>query len=313
MDPTDDQIRGVLLGTMIGDALGMPVEGWSRERIRARHGELRDMLPARLGRGTYTDDTRMALDLAEALVASGGELDRDRIAEHFGSGFEPARGYGGNTRRVLGAIRSGVPWRQATDRHAPPGGSWANGASMRVAPVAVAFYPDADRVARAAALQAEVSGHRHPVGRGGAVVQALAVRRALELGAAGRGVDAETFAGALLDRGGKELDRTLGWIAGHPDASADDVISHVGTGGRASESVPTAIWAFISRSDDPEGVVVQAVNLGGDTDTIGAMAGALAGAYHGAGAFPDRWSDALENGERGRDYALELSDRLRGP
>ncbi|MFW6079466.1 MAG: ADP-ribosylglycohydrolase family protein, partial [Gemmatimonadota bacterium] len=122
-----DRVRGVLIGTMIGDALGMPFEGMPRDAILARHGEPREMLEARLGRGTYTDDTQMALALAEALIDSPGRLDRDRVAARFAERYDPARGYGANTRRVLEAIRRGRPWREAAARHRPPGGSWANG------------------------------------------------------------------------------------------------------------------------------------------------------------------------------------------
>lgn len=310
MDLRPDQVRGVLLGAMVGDALGMPVEGWSARMIRARHGELREMLSARIGRGSYTDDTQMMLALAEALLDTPGRVDRDRVAARFAASLDPARGYGGNTIQVLAAIRSGVPWPEAAERHAPAGGSWANGAAMRVASVAIAFYPDADRVARAAAEQADVTGHTHPVGRGGAVVQALAVRLALELGASRRPVDTAAFAGALLGQGGEEYDTALRWIAQHPDADPDEAGARLGTSGRASESVPMAVWAFLSRAHDAEAVIVRAVNAGGDTDTIGAMAGALAAGYNGERGLPSRWIDALENGQRGRDYARRLADRL---
>lgn len=314
-----DRFRGALLGTFAGDALGMPVEGWPRQAIRERFGhrgrEVREMMDARLGLGTYTDDTEMTLALAEALLASPpGELHLDRVAERFAEAFRPERGYGANTRRILSgiraALRDGRPWRDVVEGLLLPGGSWANGAAMRVAPVALAFYPSAGDVARAAEAQAEVTGHSHPVGRSGARLQALAVLGALRRGAEGRELDPEELLEEVGDVLPEVFSRALDWIARHLEASPDDAARTLGVGARASDSVPAALWAFLSRRDDPEEAVVRAVTLGGDADTIGAMAGALAGAYHGASALPERWLGVLEDGERGRSYAEELADRL---
>ena len=76
----------------------------------------------------------------------------------------------------------------------------------------------------------------------------------------------------------------------------------------APESVPPAIGAFLW-SGDAEQAVTLAVSLGGDTDTIGAMTGAICGGYWGVEALPPRWVQALENGAQGRDYTLELCRR----
>jgi poly(ADP-ribose) glycohydrolase ARH3 len=314
-----DRFRGALLGTFVGDALGMAVEGWPRQAIRERFGhrgrEVREMMDARLGLGTYTDDTQMTLALAEALLDSPpGELDLDRVAHRFAEAFGAERGYGGNTRRVLSGIRAalagGGDWREVVERHRLPGGSWANGAAMRVAPVALAFYPRPGAAARAAEAQAEVTGHSHPVGRSGARLQALGVLGALRRGAEGRSLDPDGF---LEEVGGVlpgEYRQALEWIAGNLGASGEAAARALGVSGRASESVPAALWAFLSRLDDPEEAVVRAVGLGGDADTIGAMTGALAGAFHGASALPERWVAVLEEGERGRSYAESLADRL---
>lgn len=321
VEPLRDRFRGTLLGLFIGDALGMPVEGWPRAMIRERfvhdRGRLREMCDARLGAGTYTDDTQMALALAEALLdgeAGASEPDLDRVAARFAERYDPERGYGGNTRRILAAIRRGTPWRRAVEDLRLPGGSWANGAAMRVAPVALAFYPDSERVAAAAERQAEVTGHDHPIGRFGARLQALGVLEALRCGAGAGEVEVGGFIERLASGAPEELDRPLDWIREHTEgaqgADPESAVRVLGVGGRASASVPAALWAFLRHRSDPEAVVVEAVGLGGDTDTIGAMAGALAGAYHGASAFPERWLSALEDGRYGKTYAVELADRL---
>ncbi len=89
-----------------------------------------------------------------------------------------------------------------------------------------------------------------------------------------------------------------------------EVINRLGNDSSAPNSVPTAIYSFISHSHDFEDSVSYAVSLGGDTDTIGAMTGAISGAYHGKKGIPQRWLDVLENGKRGRDYIEMLAEKL---
>jgi poly(ADP-ribose) glycohydrolase ARH3 len=288
----------------------MPLEG--RWDLLSRGAAVREMLDSRLGKGTYTDDTQLMIALAEALLARpmGGEIDLNEVASRFGASYEPERGYGGNVARILIALRRGEPWHDAVEARRLPGGSWANGAAMRVAPVALAFYPDRGAAAHMAVAQAEVTGHSHPIGKFGARFQAVAVHLALEAGSAKVPLGTESF---LRDAGSEapgEYARAFAWIRDNLEADPREAARRLGTTGRASRSVPAAVWAFLSQVEDVEGAVVRAVNLGGDTDTIGAMAGALAGAYHGASAFPSRWVEVLENGPKGRDHVLGLADRL---
>ncbi len=92
----------------------------------------------------------------------------------------------------------------------------------------------------------------------------------------------------------------------------DEVIETVGDGIRASEAVATALWAFLRYGKKPEECVVRAVSFGGDTDTIGAMAGALVGSLYGRSWIPARWYDNIENGEHGRDEIVALARQLAG-
>ncbi|NIR30588.1 MAG: hypothetical protein GWN84_15015 [Gammaproteobacteria bacterium] len=300
-----DHFRGALIGTFVGDALGMPLEGQ-----RPRQRKVREMLEARLGCGTYTDDTQLMIGLAEGLLDDPGRLSLGCVAERFAKNYERERGYGGNTRKILEAMRRRTGWREAVAAHLLPGGSYANGAAMRVAPVALAFYPDADAVARAAEAQAEVTGHTHPEGRFGARLQALAVLAALRSGIERYPLDVDSFLSAVSKDAPKEFATRLRWIRRNPKAKPAEAARRLGTTSRASRSVPTALWSFLSAAEDPEETLVRAVNAGGDADTIGAMAGALAGARHGARAFPPRWLDALEDRGKGRTYVLGLGDRL---
>jgi ADP-ribosylglycohydrolase len=308
-----DRFRGALLGTFVGDALGMPFEGWDRARFRDATDAGREMLEARMGRGTYTDDTQMAIVLAEALLELAPEEDLDPagVAQGFAAHFDSRRGYGAHVQRILAAIQRGEPWSDTLARLGMPGGSWANGAAMRVAPVALSAYPSVPEATRLAGLQAEATGHTHPEGRFGARLQAGAVLECLrwEQGRPAPGVEhlisSATADGAQVP---PRFRHALEWIVRSPNASPDEVAAQLGTGSRASESVPAALWAFLQAPHDPERATTGAVRLGGDTDTIGAMAGALAGALNGATAFPLRWVAALEDGPRGRSHILRLAD-----
>ncbi len=286
---------GALLGTFVGDALGMPFEGWPPGAVPDRV----EMVDARLGRGTYTDDTEMAILLAESLLEHGS-VREDRLAETFLAGCDPARGYGGGTLEVLAQWRRGVPLGSAAGNLFGGQGSRGNGAAMRIAPVAVRFADAPDELREQAERSARLT-HAHPLGIDAAVVQASAVAAALRdddvLVAAAAAATSETVQDQL-ERVGE-----LGHV-GPADAAATLGNSAVG-----AESVPTAIYAAVSHRHF-EDAVSFAVRCGGDTDTIGAMAGAIAGARDGASAIPDRWLATLEDGPRGRSHVERLARAL---
>ena len=307
----EQRFVGALIGTFVGDALGMPVEGWSWTRIAREWGEVREMLPARLGRGTYTDDTLLMIALAESLLANQGRVVPEDLVRRFRAVYDPRRGFGAGMHRLVRLWEAGVPWDEAA-RSLFNGGSYGNGAAMRVAPVGVLYHQDPTEVYRAAVLQARVT-HAHPLGQQGAALQALAVAQALRASAhtfspeqfledleATLPASAETFRRALM-MAGELLDR---W------EDRGLVVRKLGNRSAAHRSVPTAIFAFLTHWTSFEEALVYAVSLGGDTDTLAAMTGAIAGAFHGVHAVPPRWWDALEQGEKGRDYVVTLGERL---
>ena len=89
-----------------------------------------------------------------------------------------------------------------------------------------------------------------------------------------------------------------------------EVADLLGTGIEAEFSVPAATYAFLAHPDSFAQSLLFAVKMGGDTDTIGAMCGAISGAFHGHDAIPPKWLDALENKYMGREYAIQLAISL---
>jgi poly(ADP-ribose) glycohydrolase ARH3 len=330
-----DKFRGALLGTFAGDVVGAPVEGWDEERLNQAleaYGDLapddpeRDQYrplfglltgePMPPGSARYTDDTEMMISVAESL-AEHPEFDGAHLASRFVANFHEFRGYGMGAFGLIIELRNGEPWDEVGGRLFGGQGSFGNGAAMRAAPVGALYHAPGHvaRLRRVADAQAAIT-HTHPLGRQGAVLLAAAVAAALrrEPGADGE-LDREAFldevteaVGGLEDwyREGLNDVRSLirDW---QPRWEAADVLQ---CGIEAHLSVPAAIYAFLARPDRFEAAVAYAVRLGGDTDTVGAMCGAIAGAYHGASAIPENWTAAMENGAAGRDYVAALADRL---
>jgi poly(ADP-ribose) glycohydrolase ARH3 len=171
---------------------------------------------------------------------------------------------------------------------------------MRVAPVALFAYPDIDATVRLARQSAEVT-HTHPVGVEGAVIQAVAAGHALR-----EDFDSDVLLGVLEDVVETEIFKSKLDTLPKAIGMADDDYArlHLGNGVSAGNSVVTALYCFLA-SDGFEETVIRAVRMGGDTDTIAAMAGALAGALYGGSAIPEVWR-GVEGGER----LVELADQI---
>jgi poly(ADP-ribose) glycohydrolase ARH3 len=292
-----DRARGALLGTFVGDALGMPFEGMPAAAIPAHLG----MLDARLGRGTYTDDTQMAIALAESVLDADG-IDEDELGRAFLAAYDPRRGYGSGTCAVLALISQGIAPIDAAARVFEGRGSLGNGAAMRIAPVAVRYAHDPDALRDAARRSARVT-HGHPLGIDAAVAQAAAIGAALrdeDPLAAARAAAVTTELRDALARAARLLEQ-----APDPETIADTL----GNTSSGHGSVPAAVYAAVAHARF-EDAVSFAIRCGGDTDTIGAMAGAIAGARETASAIPARWYESLEDGTKGRSHVERLADEL---
>ena len=292
-----DRARGALLGTFVGDALGMPFEGAEPREVPERL----EMLDARLGRGTYTDDTQMTIALAESLLECGG-VDPLALGRAFVDAYDGRRGYGSGTTAVLRLISSGVHPNEAAriGRRGPR--TAGNGAAMRVASVAVLYAHDPDAL-RSAARDSALVTHADPLAVDAAVVQAAAVGAALNDDSSLEAAHSVTSRAELKDA----LVMAERLLDSRPEPAA--VAATLGNHPTGHQSVPAAIYAAVAHASVEEAITF-AVRCGGDADTIGAMAGAIAGASGGASAIPDRWLDALEQDPKGRSYVEALADEI---
>jgi ADP-ribosylglycohydrolase len=278
MTITSDQFAGCLLGLATGDALGAPYEGGILERSLWRViGRTRDRALR------WTDDTQMALDLAESLLAENG-VRPDALAKRFAASYRWSRGYGPGTARVLRRIRRGEAW-PAASRAVHPEGSYGNGAAMRSPVVALFFAREAGEIVEAARASAEVT-HGHPQAAAGAVLIALGTYHCLN-----RTPDAGIVEALRSACGDREISERLrivsSWILGDAAPAPRETARRLGNGMSAATSCATALYIALRHLRSPfEEMMAFVLGCGGDVDTIGAMAGALWGAANGSGALP---------------------------
>lgn len=297
--------EGVLLGTFVADSLGAPWEGAGAVDLDQARRRLEESLAARQLR--YTDDTQLTLALAEHLCTYP-DVEPEALVAVFLDHFEDWRGYARGMHGIVAAWRQGMS-PQAAATSVFPDGSFGNGAAMRVAPVGAVHAQDLQRAAHAATRQAALT-HAHPVGVDAAVVQARAVAAAAGGGRFGL-AELEAAAQAcatvdLRDRLTVAVEQASRWTTA---ADPRPVALAIGTDVRASHSVAAALWVAAVAADFEQGVILS-LALGGDSDTIAAMACAVLGAACGPDAIPGPWVERLEDGPRGRSYAMDLARRL---
>jgi len=301
-DALRSKFLGSLIGTGVGDALGAGLEG----RRRVDQAEVQ-ALAERRGTLVYTDDTHMMIGIAESLIAKkgfDGEHMTHRFMENYGR--EPYRGYGPGPPRVFSLIKAGEAWDKAAER-LYGGGSFGNGSAMRIAPVGVLYYDDLPKLKEIAYKSSQIT-HAHELGKEGAALQAYAVALATAADPLSE-FRSDEFLAKLLDfmqhQVFKQKVEKIRELLGKADK--EQVIDDLGHGIEAFNSVPAAIYSFLSHPDSFEEAVIYAISLGGDTDTIGAMTGAISGAHLGIEAIPGRWQERLEN----REYLTGLAEQLR--
>ena len=276
-----DRAKGALIGLALGDALGTSLE-FSRCDIPPRVTDLVGGGPFALAPGQWTDDTSMALCLADSLLERGGLDPRDlmeRFCRWHEHGHNSAIGtcfdIGETTEAALRSFRAtGDPLSGSTDP-----GTAGNGSLMRLSPVAVRWWRDPEKAAEAARLQSRTTH--------GAV-------QAVEACALFAELLAEAIAGqpkqsVLRPREWEGDPRIAEVAAGSWRTKERDAIS---SSGYVVHTLEAALWC-VGRTDSVADALILAANLGDDADTVGAVTGQLAGALWGVSNAPAAWLGRL--------------------
>lgn len=295
LDAIRDRALGALVGLAVGDAIGTTVEFEQRGSFYP----VTDMFgggPFDLRPGQWTDDTSMALCLADSLIACGGLDERDlleRFCRWFRVGENSVTGHCFDIGNVTATALT--HFEQTGDVHAGPTDRMTagNGSLMRLSPVAVRYWNDPNLLSDAARRQSYTThGAQEAVDACEAFSNILA---AAIQGKPLTDVLSATYGHALCD--GVQAIIGASWKAKH----RDDIRSS----GYVLHSLEAALWCVGSSGSFSE-AVLKAVNLGDDADTTGAIAGQLAGAFYGVSGIPERWRKRLAWNDR-----IEgLADRL---
>ena len=295
-----DRYRGALLGLAVGNTLGLPVESCSSSEIRRRYPKgVRDIAPTELEL-PWDDDLAQAVILAEAILEHD-TLRTDDLAARLIEWFESnGRGMGAQTRAVITALRQGLlPSEAARLVWERDGGSPAgNGAVMRCAPAALRWRDDPVKLLQETEHSVLVTHHDPRC-----VWSAYAINLAVAAAVNGRAISIAEIAGALErnDVGPHTL-HAVRAVSGRG-------LEHLRLDGTAIgftlKAMQVGLWCLEHASDFEEPLVA-VIQAGGDTDTNGAVAGAVLGALHGADAIPERWIAKIPRAV----HLVSLADRL---
>jgi ADP-ribosylglycohydrolase len=343
-----DRVRGCLLGLAVGDALGAPLEGLNPQQIRAHYGLVVDYVDgARAWKkkpyrwrmpGLYSDDTQQALALCDTLLEQR-RVDPDHLAALYLSLATPRgayvgahRGVGRSFRQVLADLERGIPPLEAGQLSA------GVGAAMRIAPVAL-YFEDTPEAIFDAVMNASLMTHRDVRSLAGAFAVTHAVRRL----AAGEPRDPSFLLWLAADVAREEdriaagyshvvtsltrhrrsvsravahvesllelpRDRALAALVEEANRHGAEPACKRATMGFPPACIPTCLYLLMT-TDSFEEAIIDVINLGGDTDTAGAILGAFAGAHYGVDAIPSKWLAGLQNREPIDHRAAALHER----
>ncbi|MGV3662032.1 MAG: ADP-ribosylglycohydrolase family protein [Prosthecobacter sp.] len=291
------KILGGLHGSLVGDALGVPVEFASREaRQRDPVIGMRAYGAHHQPAGTWSDDGSLLLCSAESLVEKGFDPEDmgARFTQWFELGHWAAHGLvfdiGNATRHALDRIRNGTPALQAGGRDRYDNG---NGSLMRILPVTIASLDQEEGLFVARIEQASAITHGNARSQMACVFHGLVVRELMQ-GAAPHDALSKaqkTFQHLYADAEelGTFRDLLRSDLASQPEI-------HIHSGGYVMETLTASLWCLLTTGSFSE-CVLKAVNLGSDTDTTGCVAGGLAGIAYGLDAIPAEWRAALPRQE----------------
>lgn len=293
---TLDKYKGCFLGLALGDAFGAPYEGGPLERLlwkaigKTKNGELR-----------YTDDTQMAIDLAESFLYND-TINQDHLARTFAESYQWSKGYGPSTSQLLKLIKKGKNWREINKKKFKTG-SYGNGAAMR-APILALCHPlDTQALLENVIRSAEIT-HAHPLGIEGAKLIAFTTQAALQ------DLSNEVILEKLIHQSQSKTykDKVTFCLEAEsqPDIKLREVKRKLGNGIAAPQSCVTAIYFSLKyRNQEFSLMLNQIKKLGGDVDTIGAMAGAIWGAFNDSSSI----ESSAKNIERIQDIT-KLAEKL---
>ncbi len=320
-DPRNQELlakfKGSLLGGALGDALGAPFEGRPRAFFEAGTVMLDEFqrMPG-YPPGQYTDDTQLAVVVAESLIQNGRVVGED-VASRFKQLFAKGQiiGAGRATSLAIGRLLAGTPWNQAAAEEGEAG----NGPASRSTVLGLWHHDRVEQLPEEAALLGRIT-HRDRRAQAGAVAMARAVAYCVD----NKRIDSTAFLEAVAGPV-KPIDSTFhglleqldSWVhlsessalpsivrsgAARPDA----VEVEEGIPGFVIPTVLAVFYFFLRYNDDFELCLQETIRAGGDVDTTASLAGSLCGALHGFDVLPENLVAGIQN----HRYLVDVAERL---
>ncbi len=302
-----DRVVGGVLGLVVGDAMGAPYEFMDSRMVQEIYvEEMRGGGFHSQGPGVWTDDSSLTLATIDALVTEGYSLEA--IAERFVEWLYHDRftatghvfDYGSTTKAAIERLASGVsPRESGVDRP-------SNGGLMRILPVALYFSCSPPPILVACVAEAASITHRNTVSNvcvayysliAAGLLHGMGKREAIEWAA--RTLPRALGEAGLMDREAEETVATV-TAPGFIERPRGSMVS-----GHVVETLRAALWSFTASNSYRE-TITNAILLGGDTDTVAAVAGGLAGIHYGVQGIPREWLEKLAR----RSYVEEMAVRL---
>ncbi|MFX1574921.1 MAG: ADP-ribosylglycohydrolase family protein [Promethearchaeota archaeon] len=323
-----DKFQGTLLGVTIGDTLGHPFEGKIRSEIYSFFDNFEEFIQnnKRLF-NTYTDDSQLTLHTAKALIEGNGFNVENFIREYVNWLNDPPIGPGYGCISSIRKLRYGIPWQQASSN------SGGNGTAMRIAPIGLFYYKNIEAL-KNAAIKSSIITHSHPAASAGAVVIARAIAFLIDKNPE-EGFSIDDFFNVIINSISNSQEEIweefitilnkLKSNLGIPIESGLIKFSQVGVKspyfieqflGKAFvhpytiSTVVCSLFIFLNKLTSFKECIFELATAGGDSDTIGAIGGSLAGAYFGFKQIPNDLIKLVKNNKKVLKISQELYNKF---
>ncbi len=319
-----DKFQGSLMGVAIGDTLGRPFEGKLRTEIYSIFTNFEDFIQNKKNLfKTYTDDTQLTLHTAEALIRGNGFNLNNFISEYVKWLDDPPIGAGYGCISSINKLRYGVPWEKAASN------SGGNGTAMRIAPVGLFYYKDLKGL-KSAAIKSSVLTHSHPAASAASIVIARAIAYLIDKDPKIR-FSVDQFFDVIIssiassqEEIWEEFIESLNKLKSNLHVSIEaglikfsqigvkspffieDYLGHAFVHPYAISTVICSIFLFLKKLTSFKDCIFELATAGGDSDTVGAIGGALAGAYFGLKNIPNDLIKLVKNYKK----ILKISEEL---
>jgi len=323
-----DKFQGTILGVTIGDTLGHPFEGKLRKQIYSYFDDFEEFIKSNKKLfSTYTDDSQLTLHTAEALIQGNGFNIENFIKEYVNWLDDPPIGPGYGCISSIRKLKYGIPWQQAASN------SGGNGTVMRISPIGL-FYCKDLKALKNAAIKSSIITHSHPAASAGAIVIARAIVFLIDKNPE-VGFSIDDFFNAIINSISnsqeeiwEEFIKILNKLKSNLDIPIESGLikfSQVGVKSPyfieqflgqafvhpyAISTVVCSLFIFLNRLTSFKECIFELATAGGDSDTVGAIGGSLAGAYFGLKKIPNDLIRLVKENKKVLKISQKLYDKF---